>query len=119
MDFFLKLLFDFEKKSCIKQVSARDNAKSYCPLPGDTLFYVRNFPEVSGMIRSIGPLRSVWAYARGSHLPRSGPLSGALSAQLSALDRRRRLQIQQQDLQAGLADYQALPPYPPRPRPPS
>ena len=26
---------------------------------------------------------------------------------------------QQEDIQAGLVDYQAMPPYPPRPRPPS
>jgi len=92
---------------------------SYRPLQGGTLFFVRNFSEVSNMIRSIGPLRNVYAYARCMHLPRSGTMSGALGNQLSALQRRRRLQVQQLDLQAGLADYQASPPYPPRPRPPS
>ncbi|MGA2062190.1 MAG: hypothetical protein ABSG67_17035 [Thermoguttaceae bacterium] len=69
------------------------------------------------MIRSIVPLR--WFYARGMNLPRSGPMFGALGKQLSALYRRRRLDLQQQDLKAGLADYRASPPYPPRPRPPS
>jgi hypothetical protein len=71
------------------------------------------------MIRPIGPLRHAWAYRRWMRWPRSGPLSGALSRQLSALDRRRRLSQQQQDLQAGPVDYLAIPPYPPRPRPPS
>jgi hypothetical protein len=52
-------------------------------------------------------------------LPRSGPPAGALGNQLSALDRRRRLREQQEDLQAGLVDYLAIPPYPYRPRPPS
>ena len=92
---------------------------SYRPLQSDTLLFVRHFPEVSDMIRSIGPLRAVWYYARGMNLPRSGPVSGALGKQLSALQRRRRLKFQLQDLQAGLADYQASPPYPLRPRPPS
>ena len=52
-------------------------------------------------------------------MPRSGPPAGALGRQLSALDRRRRLREQQEDIQAGLLDYQAIPPYPIRPRPPS
>jgi hypothetical protein len=71
------------------------------------------------MIRAIGPLRCAWAYTRWMRLPRSGPPSGALGSQLSALDRRRRLREQQEDLQAGLVDYLAIPPYPYRPRPPS
>jgi hypothetical protein len=52
-------------------------------------------------------------------LPRSGPPAGALGNQLSALHRRRQLRQQQEDIQAGLVDYQAIPPYPVRPRPPS
>jgi len=92
---------------------------SYRPLQSDTLLLVRHFPEVSNMIRSIVPLRAVCYYARGMNLPRSGPVSGALGKQLSALQRRRRLDLQHQDLKAGLADYRASPPYPPRPRPPS
>jgi len=52
-------------------------------------------------------------------LPRSGTILGALSRQLSALNRRRRLRQQQEQIQAGLVDWLALPPYPPRPRPPS
>ena len=71
------------------------------------------------MIRAIGPLRNAWIYTRSMRLPRSGPPAGALSNQLSALERRRRLREQQEDLQAGLVDYQAIPPYPMRPRPPS
>jgi hypothetical protein len=71
------------------------------------------------MIRPIRPLRYAWAYRRWMRLPRSGPPSGALSRQLSALDRRRRLREQQEDLQAGPVDYLATPPYPFRPRPPS
>jgi hypothetical protein len=88
-------------------------------MQGDTWLFVRDFPEVSSMIRSIGPVRAVWYYARGMNLPRSGPVSGALGKQLSALHRRWRLKFQLQDLQAGLTDYLAVPPYPPRPRPPS
>ena len=71
------------------------------------------------MIRPIGPLRSAWAYTRRARLPRSGPPAGALGSQLSALDRRRQLRQQQEDLQAGLVDYLTIPPYPFRPRPPS
>jgi hypothetical protein len=71
------------------------------------------------MIRPIGPLRSAWAYTRVMRLPRSGPPLGAISSQLIALDRRRLLRQQQEDLQAGLVDYLAMPPYPFRPRPPS
>ncbi len=71
------------------------------------------------MIRAIGPLRYAWIYTRSMRLPRSGPPAGALGSQLSALKRRRLLRQQQEDLQAGLVDYLAIPPYPPRPRPPS
>jgi hypothetical protein len=70
------------------------------------------------MIRPIGPLRYAWLYTRGKRRPRSGPPSGALGNQLSALERRRQLRRQQEDLQAGLVDYLAIPPYPVRPRPP-
>jgi len=52
-------------------------------------------------------------------MARNGPQSGALGQQLSALDRRRLLSAQQEDLQAGSTDYPALPPYWYRPRPPS
>jgi len=58
-------------------------------------------------------------YTRRARLARSGPTIGALGKQLSALHRRRQLRAQQEDLQAGLVDYQAIPPYPTRPRPPS
>jgi hypothetical protein len=71
------------------------------------------------MIRPVKPLRHAWAYTRWMRWPRSGPPSGALSRQLSALDRRRRLRRQQEDLQAGVVDYVASPPYSVRPRPPS
>jgi hypothetical protein len=71
------------------------------------------------MIRPIGPLRLPQAYLNAVRLPRSGPPAGALGDQLSALARRHRLRRQQEDIQAGLADYLAMPPYPPRPRPPS
>lgn len=50
--------------------------------------------------------------------PRSGPEPWALSRQLSAVDRRRRLGAQQLELRSGLADYATRPPYPYRPRPP-
>ena len=71
------------------------------------------------MIRPIGPLRCAWMYTRSMRLPRSGPPFGAIRNQLIALDRRRHLRRQQEDLQAGLVDYLAIPPYPFRPRPPS
>ena len=71
------------------------------------------------MIRPIGSPRYVGMYPRTMRLPRSGPLVGALGSQLSALQRRRQLRQQQEDIQAGIADYLALPPYPSRPRPPS
>ena len=71
------------------------------------------------MIRPIGSPRCAWTYTRNMRLPRSGPPAGALGNQLSALHRRRQLHQQQEDLQAGLVDYQAIPPYPIRPRPPS
>ena len=71
------------------------------------------------MIRAIGPLRCAWIYTRSMRLPRSGPPAGALSSQLGALERRHKLRQQQEDIQAGLVDYLAIPPYPTRPRPPS
>jgi hypothetical protein len=71
------------------------------------------------MIRAIGPLRHAWAYTRFTRLPRSGPTGGVLTDQMSALVRRHRLREQQEDIQAGLVDYLAIPPYPYRPRPPS
>ncbi len=70
------------------------------------------------MIRAVGPLRSAWMYTQSMRLPRSGPPAGALGDQLGALRRRRLLREQQEDIQAGLVDYQAIPPYPYRPRPP-
>ena len=71
------------------------------------------------MIRAIGPLRSAWVYTRCMRLPRSGPPPGAIRKQLIALERRHKLRQQQEDIQAGLVDYEAIPPYPYRPRPPS
>jgi hypothetical protein len=71
------------------------------------------------MIRAIGPLRHAWIYTRSVRLPRSGPPAGASGRQLVALERRRLLRLQQEDLQAGLVDYLAIPPYPLRLRPPS
>ena len=64
------------------------------------------------MIRPISPLRYPLAYTRRVRLPRSGPPAGALGNQLSALERRRQLRKQQEDLQAGLVDYLTIPPYP-------
>ena len=71
------------------------------------------------MIRSIGSSDNASAFAYGVRLARSGPLPGALGRQLSALERRRRLRVQQLDLQAGGSDRGVIPPYPNRPRPPS
>ena len=71
------------------------------------------------MIRPIGRMRYAWLHTRTMRLPRSGPPTGQLGRQLSALVRRHRLRAQQEDLQAGVVDYLAAPPYPDRPRPPS
>jgi hypothetical protein len=58
-------------------------------------------------------------YPNYTRFARSGPQSGALGNQLSAIQRRRRLRRQQENLQAGPATYEVLPPYQFRPRPPS
>jgi hypothetical protein len=71
------------------------------------------------MIRAVGHLGINWMYANYTRLARSGPDPEALSRQLGALDRRRRLRTQQQNLQAGLTGCEAMPPYHARPRPPS
>lgn len=71
------------------------------------------------MILPVGPSPSGWMLTPGRWLARSGPEPGALGRQLSALKRRQQLQVQQRVIQAGQSDYQALPPYPPRPRPPA
>jgi len=76
-------------------------------------------PTETAMIRSIGSSSIYRWVARGVPLARSGPDPGALSQQLSALNRRRRLREQQHEVQSGAADYVAFPPYPTRPRPPS
>jgi hypothetical protein len=52
-------------------------------------------------------------------IERAGLENGPLSQQYGALGRRRRLRVQQQELQGGAQDSQSLPPYPFRPRPPS
>lgn len=71
------------------------------------------------MIRPLGSIQAVWIAGPAMRLARSGPLSGALGRQQSALARRRRLQAQLQQLKGGAVDYHARPPYPFRPRPPS
>ena len=58
-------------------------------------------------------------YANYSRLARSGPDPEALSRQLGALDRRRRLRTHQRTIQAGIVNCEALPPYQFRQRPPS
>lgn len=71
------------------------------------------------MTHPIGPnVTFFWMISQG-RLARSGPESGALGRQLSALKRRRRLRMQQLLLQTGTVDHRALPSYPFRPRPPS
>jgi hypothetical protein len=64
-------------------------------------------------------LPSGWTLPGSLHLARSGTLPGALGKQLSALDRRRLLRLQQQSIQAGKAHppFRAL--YLRRFRPPS
>ncbi len=71
------------------------------------------------MIRPIGPLQNAWVYQHAARRPRSGPDLGALSEPLGALENRRLLREQQQDLQAQRPDPPEAPPYPDRPRPPS
>lgn len=71
------------------------------------------------MILPLGPLPNALTLKRDMKLARSGPESGALGPQLSALKRRRLLQAQQRAIQAGRIDLEALPPYPIRPRPPA
>lgn len=63
--------------------------------------------------------RGGWTFASAMRWPRSGPGLWALSRQLGALDRRRRLGAQQQELRSGATNYGSQPPYPDRPRPPS
>jgi hypothetical protein len=58
-------------------------------------------------------------FANYMRFARSGPFSGALSKQLSAIQRRRRLRRQQETLQTGPANGEGFPPYRSRPRPPS
>lgn len=70
------------------------------------------------MIRPVGPLQFGWMFPRHARVARSGPESGALSRQLSALERRRRLRMQHQQFLIGGPGPKALPPYPFRPRPP-
>jgi len=71
------------------------------------------------MIRPVGPLDATWIHANYMRLARSGPDPEALSRQLRAISRRRSLRIQQKQLQYGVANSEVLPPYRPRPRPPS
>ena len=111
---FLESFFDFVRPSCISKyrgTSQRSDSASHLS--------AEHTAAVTIMIRPIGPLRLNVAYMRRMRMPRSGPAAGALGDQLSALARRHLLRRQQEDLQAGLVDYQAIPPYPPRPRPPS
>lgn len=87
---------------------------------GAILLVVLSFPrEAPLMPGPIRPIRIAFMLTPYIRFARSGPIPGALGNQLGALDRRRRLQTQQQQLQTGATDYQARPPYPNRPRPPS
>jgi len=71
------------------------------------------------MIRPTGRSQNAWMYAHSMRLARSGPRHGALGRQLSALQRRRLLRIQQQEHRLGAAGQASVPPFPFRPRPPS
>ena len=71
------------------------------------------------MIRAVGPLPIVWSTPNTMRLARSGTGAEALSQQLSAIQRRRRLRTQQESLQRGATNWEAFPPYRLRPRPPS
>lgn len=57
--------------------------------------------------------------AHHARFDNAGLGSGSLGQQYGAIGRRRRLRLQQEDLQGGSHDSQSLPPYPFRPRPPS
>jgi hypothetical protein len=71
------------------------------------------------MIRPVGAPSYNVGFLYGTRRARSGPETGALSQQLSALERRRRLRIQQEQIQGGGNGQQAIPPYAIRSRPPS
>ena len=71
------------------------------------------------MIRPVGTLENLWMHANYMRLARSGPHDEALSRQLGALNRRRRLRSQQENLQNGAAGAEVLPTYRRWPRPPS
>jgi hypothetical protein len=109
---------DFFFQSGIKE-GTRSNANSRADFGVGRALCAEPAADFCLMIRAIGPLRLPRAYTRLRRFPLSGPPAGALSNQLSALMRRYQLREQQEDLQAGLVDYAAMPPYPYRPRPPS
>lgn len=71
------------------------------------------------MILPPDPLPNALTLNRDMKLARSGPEPGALGPQLSALKRRRLLQAQQPEIQAGRIDLGAIAPDPIRPRPPA
>ena len=101
-----------EKAADRRGASGADSGKT-CPR---SAVHVGQHPA---MIRPFGRLPVETYFLYGMRLARSGPEHRALSEQLSALDRRRRLQTQQQRFQACRVDPPAIPPYPKRPRPPS
>jgi hypothetical protein len=71
------------------------------------------------MIRPVGPLRNGWVFRHLAQAARSEAPSPAPDPQYEALERRRRLDAQQQQFQGGPTDAQAVPPYAHRFRPPS
>ena len=93
---FLKKFFDFQNPSRIKNCTGSHR-----------------------MIRPIGRLPSEWMLYHNIHLPRSAPRAGALGRMLGALERRRQLREQQEQIQTGLAEPPKVPAYRPRARPPS
>jgi hypothetical protein len=70
------------------------------------------------MIRPIRPISMLLPHVTHPGLTRSDASNGALSRQQGAIRRRRNLQAQQEQLEAGRVDYRVRPPYPYRPRPP-
>ncbi|MHC4402290.1 MAG: hypothetical protein ACYTG0_21705 [Planctomycetota bacterium] len=71
------------------------------------------------MIRPIVSLRSLLKHVVVPLETQAEPAAGTVEGQWSALERRRRLTVQHTRLADGASDYQARPPYPLRPRPPS
>jgi hypothetical protein len=70
------------------------------------------------MIRPIGPLHNSWVFQHLARSSRAEPPSPAVEPQQEALERRKRLDAQQQEFHGGHTKAQAIVPYVLRFRPP-